>query len=303
MKVPALAIAALHVLLASVAWSQQEPTLAEREFATSLIANTSQSNSAASILVATMFAQQYQPDSMPTLLAIELGTTEYNTLRYSLAAYYCLAGGTASVCNIASFGHELINLDQDNLEPYLYTMVKLAEAGNPEAALAALTRGNLAVDTNNYYFDKLQLLRASLAGAQYPQDKINGASESLAGAALMYGFYAKVLSLCAELSQENASWKSQCLALGSRFENEGRTAMQYIFGLALQRDCLGASALENAQRAAVLARRDSFNAIRDQAGEKLDWWLDVSLKSDALYQRMAEQGEIFVVQKALEGLE
>lgn len=281
------------------AFAQEEPDDAELAFATSWIANTSQASSDEDVLIAAMLAEQYQPSLVAKFLSMEMVAHEFNKLRYSLVAYHCLLAEIDQFCERSRFDTELIALDAVNMEPQLYSMLKAIDAGNDEAALIALTNGNSASVLNNYYFDKLSILRRTLFQSDYPEDGINAASELLAGAGAMYAVYSKVLVSCVERSKIDAEWKAQCLELGRRLENEGKTAMQNVFGYAIQRDSLGSSDADADERAAINARRDAFNAIRDEASEKLGWWSNPALKSDALYRSMAEIGEIRVVEKEI----
>lgn len=290
----------IHVVLTSQVCAQGEPTQAELDFSASWLTNTSSTSSGTDVLIGAMFAQQNQPNRTPDFLAFTLTSSEHTKLRYSLIAYFCFFSATDPLCENTAFDTQLIALDPNNLEPYLYSMLRLVDRQNAEAALLALTQGNSAPQMNNYYFDKLSLLRSRLAMAGYPERQINGASEGLAGASTMYALYSKVLAVCMERSAENAEWKAQCLNLGRRLENEGKTAMQNVFGFAIQRDSLGNSALDEEERVSVLARTDDFNAIRDKASQQLEWWNNTSLKTDELYRNMVELGEIQAVRQALD---
>lgn len=280
-------------------FAQEVPGDAELAFATSWIANTSQASSDEEVLIAAMLAEQYQPSIVTKFLSMEIAAPDLNKLRYSLIAYHCLLREIDPFCEDSSYGADLVALDPGNMEPQLYSMLASLSTGENEAALIALTKGNSNFDLNNYYFDKLSILRNRLFRSAYPADRVNAASELLAGAGAMYAVYSKVLSSCAERSKIDAEWKVQCLELGRRLENEGKTAMQNVFGFAIQRDSLGSSDADADERSAINARRNAFNAIRDEASEKLDWWRNPALKSDALYRSMAEIGEIRVVEKEI----
>lgn len=290
----------IQAILVSQVRAQGEPTQAELDFSASWLTNTTSTSSGDDVLIAAMFAQQNQPNRTADFLSLTLASPEHAKLRYSLIAYFCLFGAADSLCDDSSYVTQIIALDPDNLEPHLYSMLKLVDLRNTEAALLALIQGNSAPKMNNYYFDKLSLLRSRLARSGYPEGRVNGASEGLAGAGTMYALYSKLLSVCTERSSESAEWKAQCLTLGRRLELEGKTAIQNVFGFAIQRDSLGNSNIDEQERAAVLSRRDDFNAIRDKASQQLEWWSDTSLKTDELYRNMAELGEIQAVFQALE---
>lgn len=288
-----------QMLVISQANAQGEPTQEEREFSSAWLAKTSKTDSDDDLLIAAMFARQFQPSEVSKFLSIERSNPSYNKLRLNLTAYYCLLNDDTSFCEGSLYDEQLISNDPDNVEPYIYSMLRLSKSNNDAAALLALNAANRTAQTNNYYFTKVKLARKKLATAGYPEVRRNAASEFLAGALPMYTIYGKMLSLCKEKSVESTDWKDQCLSLGRRLETKGKTAMQFVFGNALQLSCLGKTSSEEKERSIVAARKEAFNLLRDKAGKKLPWWSNWSLKSDGLYKDMIELGEIEAIKKAL----
>ncbi len=293
----------MQAFLASAIHAQGEPSAAETEFGKSWISAISASSSAEDVLVATMLAQQHEPASVTRLLGMELDSAEHEAMRLSIAWYYCRNNPAAAFCTGQSFADELIALDPANLEPYLYSMLALLEAGRDDAALAALTAGNAATHANTWYLDKQNLVRERLKVAGYPEGRLSLASESLPGALDTYFLYAKLLSVCPGKSAVSIEWKEQCLTLGRKLTLLGNTVVQNIHGLAIQRDTFGGSVEDLASRAQIVEDMAAYNRIRDLANEKLDWVLDPSRKPDQVYADINEFGEIQALERALQRLE
>jgi hypothetical protein len=280
-------------------FAQPEPTAAEIEFQNAWISNISNTSAAEDILIAAMFAQQNQPTAAPELFSIELASPAHNRMRLSIAWYYCRDNKAVPFCSTASITEKLIGLDPNNLEPYLYSMVELLDAGKDDEALAALVKGNSATEANTYYLDKINVVRSRLMNTGYPKDRINWASESVTGALSTYRLYVKLLSICTERSRDNTSWKEQCLAVGKKLETVGNTVVQNVHGFAIQRDALGDSAEENRFKADIVERMAAFNQIRDDANARLDWVLDSALKPGLIYDEINAFGEIEAIKRAL----
>jgi hypothetical protein len=250
-----------------------------------------------------MFAEQNQPAIVPDLLSTEFASAEYNQMRLSIAYYYCRDNAEASFCLTNSIAEKLVSIDPNNVEPYLYLMVSLLDAGKDDEALAALIDGNQASGANAYYLDKVNIVRNRLLDTSYPKDRINLVGESVTGALSTYFFYVKLLAVCTEKSRGNIEWKEQCLELGKKLETTGNTIVQNVHGFAIQRDVLGDSAAENVIKADIVERMAAYNQVRDDGNARLDWWFDVALKPDLVYREINEFGEIEAVKRALARIE
>lgn len=293
----------LQGFLVGSGFAQTDPTAAEAEFGRNWISGISMSSPGEDILVAAMLAQQFQPSSAPELLEMELAEPELDKLRLSIAHYYCRNNTAANICIEHVFADELIASDPDNLEPYLYAMVSLLDAGNDAAALTVLARGNAATEANTYHFDRLNMVRARFRSADYPQDSINEAAEALAGALDTYLLYVKLLSICTEKSAASTEWKTQCLALGGKLVTLGNTVVQNIHGFAIQRDALGDTPADSASKAAIIEKMAAYNQIRDAAAARLGWVKNIALKPDLVYDEINEFGEIQAIERAIRRLE
>jgi len=194
-------------------------------------------------------------------------------------------------------------MDSDNVIHHLYSMVDAINNANGDLALQELVNANQATKLEDYYFEKVNLVRKVLKGTAYPPNKINEAAEIMAGATRDYAVYAQVNSICERESKISDSWKTQCLTLGRKLESESRTAFHYAFGISIQLKCLGSSPAEQREKDAVARRRQAFGDLRDQLAKHYPWWSDRSLKTDQLYNDIMRFGEVQTYQKAFAELE
>jgi hypothetical protein len=297
---PALICLAVSTLFANAGFAQEAATEAEVKFAHVWIAGVSPASTDEDVLAAVMLAQQHEPSSVEQLLATKRESPAYEKLRLSLAWYHCRNDMASAFCAGNGFADELIALDPENVEPYLYAMMTALDAGREDAALAALATASNALDADTYYLEKLTLLRNRLKDSSYPEGRINAAAEGLAGALDTYFLYARLLAICAEKSRESRQWNAQCFALGNKLVNSGNTVVQNIHGYGIVRDTLPA---DSAARTEVLDRMARYNKVRDDANVRLEWILDVSRKPDLVYTEIKQFGEFQAVERALKRAE
>ncbi|GAB1268085.1 hypothetical protein NBRC116493_13380 [Aurantivibrio infirmus] len=289
----------LQFLLASVVYSQFEPTSEELEFSEVWTKSISEGSPEEDVLLAAMLSLRDDRREALDYLSVPMKSIQNKKIRLSFLAVYCLVQESVlEICEDNDFDRQLQTIDADNIQPYLYSMVKQRK---DDDALASLRRANNTTSTNDYLFDKINFAREKLASIGYPKDRINYAAENLTGVLSLYGFYLKVHSVCKEKSVVNESWKQNCLLLGRRLESyTNKNAYQYSFSFAIITDSLGKAPEEEKEREAVLKRKIAFGKLRDLASEKFEWWSNRALTSDEYYKDINELGEVQAIRKAVE---
>ncbi len=252
-------------------------------------------------LVAAMVAKHHEHGSLPYFLSQELPKSEHERLRLSLIIEYCSESNIHIFCN-GSPMDSLIAMDSDNFIPYLIVASSLLQRGEDSLALATIETGLNASTINDYYLDKLDLVRSELSTRGYPADKLNLASEGYSGAVYSYGFYDYLLGICRVKGAVDDLWKNACFNMGARLEDAGKSWGATVFGASIQRDVLQNTDPESPLLPGILARREHYNLIRIQAAEVFDWWLDDTLvqKPDWFYRDAIEFGELEALERALE---
>jgi hypothetical protein len=291
---------ALQALISSpTIINRMDLTDAEHNFSLNWLKDVAASTREDDLLVGTMVAEYHNPSLIPQFFSRHFETLEKKRLKLSIAINHCQIDGTSDFCKTSSLETELIQLDPENLEPFLYAMAHEIDVGDEAGALDYLIQGLRTAQTNDYYLEKLTLVRNKLIDIGYPADEVNWAAETYAGHNF-YAFYQHVLAVCTEQSSTKSQWVQPCMKLGRRLEEAGRTAFANVFGFAIQRDVIQASAtdLENLQ--AVLDREKTYRQALDRAAEKLVWWSDRSLQHDFFYEELLPYGEFSAIARALE---
>jgi len=287
---------------ANIAYAQFEPTEAELEFSHAWMKDVSERSPEEDVLLAAMFSLRDNRKGALEYFSMPMKSTDYKKIRLSLLAEYCLVEESAiEVCESSNFERQLQSIDADTLQPYLYSMVKMAKTKKDNDAFVFLGRAVETTSANDYFFDKVIFARKKLSSVGYPKDRINLAAEILSGVRSLYAFYLNVHSICKERSVVDDSWKQQCLLLGRRFENYGRkNSYQYAFSFAIQMDSLGKTPEEEKEREAILKRKIAFGELRDLASKKVEWWSNWALRSDKYYKDINDLGEVRAIGKAVE---
>jgi len=218
--------------------------------------------------------------------------------------FYCQTAGASDFCAGASYIEQLKNADPDNIDPYLYALVQLADINNYQGAYSALIEGLETDITNDYYLDKLKLSRHKLKEIGYPAEPINTAAESVTTIGFFTMYY-RVLAICPEQSLTSTDWKSACLGLGKRLEESGKTALTNMIGFGLQRDVLKNNPTEQEalELNAVLERRAAYVLVRDTLPLKVDWWMNPAARPGSYYDAAIELGEMPAMKQLLESYE
>lgn len=292
----------LQLLLANVAYSQFEPTIAELDFSEKWTKSIPEGSPEEDILLAAMFSLRDDRKEALDYLSVPMKSIQNKKIRLSFLAEYCLVQESEpSICIGNDFDRQLQAIDADNIQPYLYSMVKMVKLKNDQNALASLRRSNKTASTNDYLFDKVNFVRGKLAAIGYPKDRINYAAETLTDVLSLYAFYSKVHSICKERSVVDDDWKQNCLLLGRRLESyTNKNAYQYAFSFAIITDSLGKTPEEEKERDAVFMRKIAFGKLRDLASEKFEWWSNRALINDEYYEDISELGEVRAIRKAVE---
>ena len=224
------------------------------------------------LLVGAIVAQSHDPSLAARFLSKAMESLEHDTLLLSAAIYHCFLGGTSEFCQDNALYEELIQLDSNNLEPYLYYTVRLIKTGDEESALQVLKQGMETTQHNGYFHDKVKALNEKLVSSGYPAEQVSYPSGVYANAATYYAIYANIHSACPRLSISSNEWKLSCLFLGARLGNSSKGLLPNVFGGAIQRDVLIAIDADPDLIQLIIERREWDNKIREIGAEKLDWW-------------------------------
>lgn len=213
----------------------------------------------------------------------------------------CVADTAPSACMADTALEQFVASAPDNIFPHLLKVQWLLQQGSAADALQALANGLAAPDTNDHYWQRLALLRATLEASAYPADKRNQAAEAYADPLALLGVYNAVLLACREHGTLDESWARACMALGIRLENSGTSMFATVFGASIQRDVLLGTEPDAPELPLVLARREYYDDIRTTAGAVLDWWFDASLasKPDLFYADALAFGELRAIELAV----
>jgi hypothetical protein len=290
---------AIQPLIPAPAINRMELTDAEHLFSLNWLNDIAASTREDDLLVGTMLAEHHDASLLPQFFSQPLETADKQKLKLSVAINHCQVDDSSEFCLTTSLENELIQLDPDNLEPYLYAMAYEMKIGDEEGALDYLVQGLSTTQTNDYYLEKLTFVRNKLIDIGYPADEVNWAAETYAGTNF-YAFYQQVLTTCTEQSATDGRWVQPCINLGRRLEESGKTAFANVFGFAIQRDVIKTSTTNLEDLQAVLDRELTYRDTLDQAAEKLEWWSDRSVQHDFYYEELLPYGEFSAITRALE---
>ncbi len=269
-----LLVCSLQLALSGNTYAQEQLTPEDIEFSRNWLVQVQQRNSNDDLIAAALVAQAQDPSLAAQFLDKATSVLPPSSLLLSSAVYHCIAGGPSELCKDNSLYENLIKLEPDNLEPYLYFMRRLLDTGDEERALSVLQQGIEVSRHNDYYYDKVRLVRDKFVAAGYPADTAHGPAMLHADAVAYYAFYARMLADCPKLSVASVDWKQACLFLGARMGNSSKLFMANVFGNSILRDVLIAVNADQAVIDLIIERREWDDKVRIIAGERLDWWND-----------------------------
>jgi hypothetical protein len=223
------------------------------------------------LLTAAIVAKQHDSAFASELLGRALAVTEHGPLLLSTAVQNCFSETPVTACGDDSLFEEWIQIDGDNLEPYLYFVVRLADAGNFARALEALDAGLKATQHSIYFYDKSDFVAKQLVSVGFPKERAGWAAELYADSSANYSLYVKVLSTCVTQSIADANWKLACLFLGAKMQNTSEDLMSKVFGGAIQRDVLKAVGADEDVIQLVIEHNEWVSKARDMANAKAQW--------------------------------
>lgn len=251
------------------------------------------------LLVAAIVAQAHDLSLASQFLSKAMEMLEHDSILLSAAIYHCYSGGPSEFCQDNSIFEELIQLDSDNLEPYLYYLVRLIDTDDEEGALQVLTQGMETTQHNDYFFDKVKIINQKLVSAGYPSEAARYPSNVYANAPTFYSIYANINSICSKQSITSQDWKLTCLFLGARLGNSSKGMLPNVFGGAIQRDVLIAIDADPDVIQLISERREWDNKIRDLAAEKLGWWTNPFEQPESFINEQMEIPEREAILRAI----
>lgn len=223
------------------------------------------------LLVATIVAQLHDSALASELFSKALESLEHDPVLLSLAILNCFSEDPINACQDNALFEELIRINPDNLEPYLYFMLRLAETGDTNRALQILNQGMEATQHNIYYEDTRDVVQSKLVALGYPQEEAIFPADVYANISPIYLMYVNVLSTCKAQSVLSNEWKLSCLFLGARLQHISYSLLSNVFGGAIQRDVLIAVEADEDVIQLVIEHNEWVTKIRDLLNEKAEW--------------------------------
>lgn len=266
-----LAVSVIQTLFVNGVYAQFEFTDKDAQFAQSLLQELRAGVDDEKLLAAILVARPHDEVFANELLLRALQSLDHDPLLLSTAIQSCFSELPASSCTDNALFEELIQVDHNNLEPYLYYTVRLAEAGNFERAMEVLNEGLETERHSIYFYEKADLLEPQLVSFGYQADEASFPAAIYAGSSTNYALFVKILSICKTQSVSNADWKLACLFLGAKMQNTSEDLMPKVFGGAIQRDVLIAVGADQDIIQLVIEHNEWINKVRDIANEKVDW--------------------------------
>lgn len=266
-----LAVIAIQLALVDGAYPQDGLRDKDIEFSQNWLEQVRVGVSDENLLGAAIVARLHDETLASTLLTRALESLEHDPLLLSTAVQSCFSASPLTLCQDNSLFEALIQVDQDNLEPYLYLMLRLVETGNAALALETLNSGMAADHHDIYYHAKARFLEAQLLSAGYPPEEASYPAAVYADASANYSLFLKVLSTCTTRSSANEDWKLSCLFLGARLQHTSQDLMSNVFGGAIQRDVLRAVGADADVVQLIVEHNEWINKARDLANEKVAW--------------------------------
>lgn len=161
-----------------------------------------------------------------------------------------LSGGNG--CSRPDWERKLLEVDGQNSETWIRIAANRYQAGDTDAALAALRRAATAAETREYWPEMIETIERGLAaGSDYGFSERAGWALSLAATEMPR--YRDYVTMCEEQAAQSVDWAYQCIAYGELVERQGKTDMSKAIALSIQR--LALNALGNDEQAAEVERR------------------------------------------------
>jgi len=255
-------------------------------------------NSSATLLTRAMIFQHYQPEQSLNLLYENELDQVSNRIRLSLLIDQCSKTEEFEYCNGKELEESLIIVDSENLSPYLFLFSHFVSEENFDGALESIQRGLSTNETNDYFVEKVMLLREELRNIGLVGNRANLAAGLYSQNSLL-SMYIRINPTCVEQSGNSEAWKQACLALGSRLE-EGTTFFSNVYGAAIRRDVVSSTSSDADEILAAKQHRDYFDDFRIEARQYLEWWDELAQRPDSYYEDTAIYGEFQAIQKAVE---
>lgn len=274
------AISVIQTVLINCAYSQFELRDKDVQFAQSLLQEFRAGVTDDKLLAAILVARSHDEAFSNELLSQALQSLDHDPLLLSTAIQSCFSERPASPCEGNALFEELIQVDHNNLEPYLYYTVRLADTGNFERALKVLNEGIKAERHSIYFYEKSDFLESQLVSLGYPAVEASFPAAIYAGSSTNYSLFVKILSICKTQSVSNADWKLACLFLGAKLQNTSEDLMPKVFGGAIQRDVLIAAGADQDVIQLIVEHNEWINRVRDMANEKVDWMSNTATTLD-----------------------
>ena len=213
-----------------------------------------------SVLTTALTSHHYNPEgSLAFLYNTEFDVFE-NRFRLNILLEQCRNFPNFGYCDGTTLEYSLVEVDSDNLSPYLYLFTHFVHENDMENALESLRQGLQTSMTNDYYVEKVMFLREELGKVGFFGHQANLATELLSQNSLL-SMYLSIIPTCVQQSKTDEMWKSVCLALGERLE-KGSTFFSNVYGAAICRDVVSATS-SNTEDILAAQKKETFMMISE----------------------------------------
>ncbi|MCG8414152.1 MAG: hypothetical protein MI746_08020 [Pseudomonadales bacterium] len=279
---------AISIILTQPAFAQPDLTEDENNRSKEWLENNRENSNAPALLRA-LLSLHYEPSvPLAQYLSADLNA---DTDRYVLNAmiYQCGLAEQLDYCQTSEIYEQLTAIDPHNITPYLQQFNHFVANRDFDNALVALQNGLATPNTNDYYFEKVMVLRQELPQLGFFDNRANYAAEfySLNG---LTDLYTKIIPTCLEVAPASQEWESVCLRIGRRLE-QGTSFFANVYGAAIQRDVVAATSTDEEEIEAALKNRDFYSVFRVNAREALDWWTIPDARPNSFYENASRFGE------------
>ena len=173
-------------------------------------------------------------------------------------------------CNLRALEEQLLALDSQNSEAWMFAAVSRYRRDEPEAALAALRQAGVSPETRTYRIETIELLERALRtnpDMPFPDRAM------LAWTTPPLTPYQPISTICREESARSSDWAHACLAYGQLLEAQSDGELGYRIGLSIQARAFEALGdLENGAQARArldAARRSVLEFDPSERGDPL----------------------------------
>ncbi len=150
---------------------------------------------------------------------------------------YC--SGLYAPCGLASalVEQRALRADPSNGALWAKIAAKRFERGNRAGALEAMQQAATASQFDSFWIDHILAFERALRVVPNPNRR-NGLIDAIGFVTVLPSSEVEIVRTCKQEAPRNPQWMDACLAYGKRLERDGRTLLNQMFGLAIQRNVM-----------------------------------------------------------------